>query len=404
MNRFASCGVFCAAAAIAASALRTADAFVAVPAAQHHRRNRRSGRTSTTGRWCEPSASGGDDDAFEAIVAGLDALYPPVGLNDRIALSRRDGYWPYIATGEDPPQELVYGEFEIPLLRKSLDRALGIVLGSGENDDRKTESDIVFCDLGSGTGRLVVAAAALYPGFRLCRGVELLESIYEEARAKVESCRRRPTDSEREEPKEDDDDDDDDPTAVDGGDPADHPEFALTSSYSELPLAPIALECGSFADPYGSFCDADIVFCFSTCLPDSARIELARSIGRQCRPGTVVVTTDYRLPSGGVLEELPDDPGYPTGGYAIEVVDSFSGSCAAVGGTSTVYVQRVVESVGTGIRRVRPELPLPEIAYRAILRAEDEKAERTAAFLRQVSNQMAFLGLPDSWRPDAAPP
>eukprot|EP00536_Pseudo-nitzschia_multiseries_P004072 jgi/Psemu1/237266/estExt_Genewise1.C_660022 len=293
----------------------------------------------------------------------MDALFPRQGLDERIALSRKDGYWPFIKAGEDPPQEFVYGEFEFLLLEKSLERACELL----EKDDE----DIVFCDLGSGTGRLVIATAALHPKWKLCRGIELLESIYEEAVEKVQDSSVS-----------------NDTTGM---------NLSLPTNDGSLTLAPIQLECGSFLDPYSSFCDANVLFCFSSCLPKHLLTELARSIGRQALPGTIVITTEYQLPLGGVLDPLPDDPEYPSGEYEFELVDTFSGDCTAVGGVSTVFIYRVVKSLGTGERRVQPSIPVSELAYRAVQHMEDTDPK---IFVRQVSNQMAFLGFPDSWRPN----
>jgi hypothetical protein len=337
----------------------------------------------------------------DSVVECIDELFPPQGLDERIALSRKDGYWPFIAAGEDPPQELVYGEFDVSFLEQSLERARELV--------DKDDEDIVFCDLGSGTGRLVLAAAALHPNWKSCRGIELLETIHQEAVEKLQSCRRRPpvVEDRLESNHENDGEgtpndpktvvlDSDSQSSVAESKSNTGTEFSLASKNGELPLAPIELESGSFTDPYSSFFDADIIFCFSSCLPSNIRINLARSIGRQCLPGTIVLTTEYKLPSGGELEPLPDDPDYPSGEYEIELVDTLSGSCTAVGGESTVYVQRVVKSVGTGTRRVQPPVPVSELAYRAIQYMEENDS---TVFLRQVSNQMAFLGFPESWRP-----
>lgn len=349
----------------------SADAFVTTNQQHLHSSATRLGETKT-----EASSF------VDSVVECIDGLYPPQGLDQRIALSRKDGYWPFISTGEDPPQELVYGEFDVGLLDESLQKARQLLPA-----DTKDE-DIVFCDLGSGTGRLVLAAAALHPNWKKVKGIELLESIYQEAQETIESCRRDEIAIEEEEGS--DESESETSSSEDSG-------FVLTSNDGhELPLAPIELECGSFTDPYSSFGDADILFCFSSCLPQNIRIDLARSIGRQSRPGTIVITTEYQLPAGGVLDPLPDDPDYPSGEYEFELLESFSGNCNAVGGTSTVYIQKVTKSLGTGTQRVQPELPLSEICYRAIQYMEENDS---TVFLRQVSNQMAFLGFPDSWRP-----
>lgn len=359
---------------------------------------------------------------FDSVVRCIDELYPPQGLDQRIALSRKDGYWPFISAGEDPPQELVYGEFDVALLEQALQRSLELLLGRENNN--KNDDEIVFCDMGSGTGRLVLATAALHPNWKLCKGIELLETIHEEALEKLESCRRSQStvaatgeedqdqDQDQLQQTTNDENENEDPLTEavldsDSNIPAsESTEFLLAWNDSNnsdddgpslLPLAPIELECGSFADPYSSFYDADILFCFSTAMPNHILIDLARSIGRQCRPGTIVITTEYKLPSGGVLDPLPDDPDYPSGEYQIELLETLSGDCTAVGGESTVFVQKVVKSVGIGERRVEPTLPVSELAYRAILHMEEN--DTSTVFLRQVSNQMAFLGFPDSCRP-----
>mmetsp|Transcript_9678 Transcript_9678/g.24126 ORF Transcript_9678/g.24126 Transcript_9678/m.24126 type:complete len:355 (+) Transcript_9678:186-1250(+) len=345
--------LFCALTIAGVGAFVTMTTTTTTTTAHHQRCKIKLGETAT-------------ETLVDSVVECIDELYPPQGLDQRIALSRKDGYWPFISTGEDPPQELVYGEFDVAFLDESLQKACQLI--------DTPESQIVFCDLGSGTGRLVLAAAALHPEWKLVKGIELLETIYQEALDTVESCRSKS-------PEKDD-------TAVNNDS-----EFSLSS---RLPLAPIELECGSFTDPYSSFYDADILFCFSSCLPDNIRIELARSIGRQSRPGTVVITTEYPLPAGGALDPLEDDPEYPSGNYEIELMESFSGNCTAVGGTSTVYIHKVTKSLGTGQPRIRPKLPVSEICYRAIKHMEEHDS---TMFLRQVSNQMAFLGFPDSWRP-----
>lgn len=232
--------------------------------------------------------------------------------------------------------------------------------------------------MGSGTGRLVFATAALYPEFKLCRGIELLTSIHEESLEIANSLREE-------------------------GDDRDHEKGTLKLSLpsdgddERLPMAPILMECASFDSPYSSFCDANILFCFSSCLNSESRVSLAHSIGRQSIPGTVVITTEYQLPSGGNVPAVPDDPDYPCGEYEIELVDKFVGPCLAVGGESTVYVHIVRKSVGNGKRRLEPKLPVSEVAFRAIQFMEEKNDPKK--FVVQVSNQMAFLGFPDSWRP-----
>jgi hypothetical protein len=322
----------------------------------------------------------------EEIINALETLYPATELYKRLALSRKDGYWPFIQKGEEPPQEFVYGEFDLQFFVDTLQRA-GRHLPKGNNGDSASIwKDKVFCDLGSGTGRLVLAAAAFH-SWKVCRGVELLEGIHYEAVEILRKC--CPIESyTKDMPK----------------------EFltstATLSSFGEdgstpllLPLSPIELRCGSFDDPYEFFGDADLLFVFSTCMESRVLTNLARAIGRQCQPGCLVLTTEYKLPLGGMLEPLDDDPGIPYGEYALELVESVTGSNQATGGESTVHIHRVTKALGTGSPRSKPKLSVSDVCYRAIKTAEDPAMNDTKDFLRRVSNQMAFVGLPESWRP-----
>jgi hypothetical protein len=322
----------------------------------------------------------------EDIVTALEILYPATDLNQRIALSRKDGYWPFIQKGEEPPQALVYGEFDLQFFGNILERAGEHLTKENNSDTLSPWKDKVFCDLGSGTGRLVLAAAALHP-WRVCRGVELLEGIHHEAVETLRKC--CPTEA----------------TTVDVPN-----EFssstALLSSFGpdgstplSIPLSPIELRCGSFDDPYEFFGDADLLFVFSTCMDSHVLTNLARAVGRQCQPGCLVLTTEYKLPMSGKLEPLEDDSDYPFGEFALELLESVTGSNQATGGESTVHIHRVTKALGNGSPRSRPELSVSDVCYHAIKAAEDPSVNDAKDFLRRVSNQMAFVGLPESWRP-----
>ena len=94
-------------------------------------------------------------------------------------------------------------------------------------------------DLGSGVGRLVFSAAALHPShWKVCRGVELLSSIHQQAVDKLESFRQ--------------------PSGPDNYSISP----AMTTTTTELALAPIELVCGSFDDPYIYIGDADCILSF----------------------------------------------------------------------------------------------------------------------------------------------
>lgn len=390
------------------------------------------------------------------LLDSIDVLFPPQALSERMALSRKDGYWPFIQTGEDPPQEFVYGEFDVSFFCSVLDRAREIILTSQQRNDG---DDLVFCDMGSGTGRLVLAAAAWHE-WKLCRGIELLEGIHDQAVEKFESCRRRH--------RHDDSDgyvNDGGITteqselllasssniqdayrrqysqytstdeflnqlssSVDGGDgggedslsePSEAssttildsltaqdeedgtPGYALKHTNGDLQLSPIELSWGSFDDPYEFFGDSDVIFVFSTAMPYHVLVNLARAVGRQCKEGCLVITTEYQLPLGGHIEPWEDDPTLPYGPYELELVESFTGPNLSVGGESTVFIHRVTTSYGTGEPFVKPERSVSDYAYKVVKDLDAGKlTPDPKTFLRNVSNQMAFMGLPDHWRPN----
>jgi SAM-dependent methyltransferase len=338
---------------------------------------------------CESTAANDVDQIIDA----LEALYPTAGLDQRIALSRKDGYWPFIQKGEDPPQEFVYGEFDLTFFSQVLEQAATYSNNGTGDANRNFGSETstqspwkgkVFTDIGSGTGRLVLAAAALHP-WKVCRGVELLEGIHAGAVETLQKCcQERFASSGADVPKEMS---------------SSSAMLSMSNDNISIPLAPVELKCGSFDDPYEFFGDSDLIFVFSSCMNTHILINLAQSIGRQCKPGCLVLTTEYHLPLGGNVGPLTDDPDYPSGEYALELLESITGTNEATGGESTVHIHRVTKALGTGIPRERPKLSVSEICYRAIKEAEDPSKNDPRDFLRCVSNQMAFIGLPDSWRP-----
>jgi hypothetical protein len=348
-----------------------------------------------------------------------------------MALSRQDGYWPYISTGEEPPPELVYGEFDVGFFGTILDRALEL-MHSDSSSSRSTTataattgtldsaaSSKVFCDLGSGTGRLVLTAAALYP-WKLVRGIELLPGIHAQAVAQLEKCRRRyssssshcetstaqvpspPTTKQsnlrrngvwdhyqpfmpsnawlnqlsqtRAIDVDNNDKDEADQhkkpwsgitttertsnkagttTTMTTTTEVDDTNFCLAIqdnqyAYTQpeektLPLAPIQLSCGSFTDPSQYFGDADIVFCFSSAMPYSVIQSMAQAVGQQCQPGTLLLTTEYQLPEGIVMENVTAAGDRGTS-YTLQVVEEMHGPNEATGGESTVFIHRLVHN------------------------------------------------------------
>ena len=72
------------------------------------------------------------------------SLFPVEDYSMRNAASRKDGYWPYVSRKEEPPSDLVYGEFPLPFFHRVLQRAC---VHAGIGADR---SEATFADLGSG--------------------------------------------------------------------------------------------------------------------------------------------------------------------------------------------------------------------------------------------------------------
>jgi hypothetical protein len=321
---------------------------------------------------------------YASVLSGMDKLFSPQDLDRRNALSRTDGYWPFIQKGEDPPQQFTYGEFDFYFFAQLLDRAHEIYFGSENNNDNVQSDwqDMVFADIGSGTGRLALAAAGLHPTWRKCRGVELLPGLHKAAEENLESCQSKSE------------------TDPQGG-------YSLTAANDEtgveeiLPLAPIEFTCGSFDDPYVYFGDVDCVFVFSSCMSEDLMGSLSKSIGRQCKPGALVITTEFMLPLEGTIDPFEEDPRVPSGSYELELVEKVEGWCWLTGGDSTAYIHRVVKSLwkdGIGALQA-PEISTEDMAFQAITAAESEKLANLNTFKRGVSNNMAFHDVPDSWRP-----
>jgi hypothetical protein len=93
----------------------------------------------------------------------------------------------------------------------------------------------------------------------------------------------------------------------------------------KLSLAPIEFTCGSFEDPYEYIGDSDLIFVFSSCMSSEMMSSLSEAFGRQCKPGTIIITTDYSLPLSGEIDPLEDDTSMPFGSYELELLESVDG-------------------------------------------------------------------------------
>ena len=248
---------------------------------------------------------------YEDVLQGLYRLYPPSDYADRNAVSRAGGYWPFIKEGEEPPLELTYGEFDLPFFAEILDAAHRF---SNKENVGATWAGKTFCDIGSGTGRLVVSAAALHPDLAQSRGVEYVENCHDLAAKMVWKCRKG---------------------------------LVVTEDRS-LPLAPMDLTCGSISDPATDISDVDVAFVSSSAMPAEVLEMISKAVGSQCKVGTVVVSTDYQLPTEGVVDGMS---------YRLELLDTMDGYCWIVGGTSTAYFYRLVESCSSPAASPLPIVP-----------------------------------------------
>ena len=371
----------------------------------------------------DPNATSRSGVRYTDVTAGIDKLYPPLELSNRNAKSRTDGYWKYIERGEKPPQEFTYGEFDIEFFGMLLDRtwehylegfnkcehdhdnddnnsAKSVPYSKGQSSSDETEhttrtpwNNKIFCDIGSGAGRLVLSAAALHPNWKLCRGVEILPNLHDLATNIADSC-----------------------VSSDDG----HKDHILRIPYKDqdmkissdvkqrsnadkkhLPLAPIKFKCGSFTDPYEYLGDIDCAFVFSSCMKPNLVQQLSLAIGRQCKPGTIIITTEFPLFLRGTIHSSDEDETLPHGQYEIELLEKIDGWCWLMGGKSTAYVHRVKTSLWKEYAgpRERQQLSLEEDAYQLVQSIESGELTDTKAFLRRVSNDMIFHGVSTEFLP-----
>ena len=413
---------------------------------------------------------------YGEVLKGIHALFPPQLLEQRNALSRAEGYWPYIQSGKQPPpKQFTYGEFDFYFLAQLLDTTVlqyNNHENNGKNDDNNNNNNTkkdwdnkVFVDIGSGVGRLVLAAAALHPNLKLCRGIEVLPSLHEQALEKLSACRRRRRRIRLQEATEEiattfennavvsDEIGGEEPSAwqlalaklIESSAQEDdeegeyevqfknnnssssnegalrksrehgeegvqyeyelplpsHKDTAESTSLLSLTLAPVEFVCGSLDDPYVYFGDADCIFCFSSCMPPEVIDRLAQAVGRQCRPGTIVITTDRMLPLKGYCKANEMDDRIPSGSFELELVDKMDGYGWVTGGTSTAYIHKVKQSLWISDQGpLKPkELSLEDKAFMVYKAMERGELSDPKAFVRAVYNDMVFAGLPDRFLP-----
>jgi len=202
----------------------------------------------------------------------VNVLYPREEEYQRIQAARKDGYWPYISKKEEPPADFTYGEFPLPFFAELVDFAVVNYAkrdcagdpGSGLNPPRSNRCErMEFLDLGSGAGRLVLAAASMDTRWKRVRGVEFLTSLHELAQEKLELARSEP---------------------------------GLLASHVDF-------ENASWDDKDLDLSTVDVAFAYTTALTtqDGLLAGLTAALMSKLSPETIVITTDYQLGAGFTL-------------------------------------------------------------------------------------------------------
>ena len=297
---------------------------------------------------------------YSSVLQNLDELYPPEGIQIRNAASRTDGYWSFVKDGKEPPKGLTYGEFDFNFFAYLIDRAHFHYYSSTSIHQQKQQPFVpvrkgyekgkkrsqltqtttttdwrnkVFLDIGSGAGRLVLGAASLHPNWSLCKGIEVLPGLHKLGVENTKKCHKNSSEI------QDDGNDELKFTTAPNFD-----TYFLKSSIStDLPLAPVHLSCASILDPNVFIADTDCAFVFSSCMSGKLLEGIGEAIGRQCKPGTIVITTDYMLPLEGHIAPCSDNQ--IGGSYMFRLLEKIDGPCTAVGGVTSGYIHRVVKSL-----------------------------------------------------------
>lgn len=257
----------------------------------------------------------------------------------RNAASRADGYWTFISEGKEPPPDFTYGEFDLEFFAYLLDRSHYHYYSSSSvknTYEQKDWSNKVFADIGSGAGRLILGAASLHPVWKLCKGIEVLPGLHKLGVEAIQKCYKN--EEEKDAPNANSESMDSFTTERESE------KYVLKSSESaDLALAPIQLSCASVLDPKEYIGDIDCAFVFSSAMSKELLTNISAAVGRQCKPGTVVITTDYMLELNGWVKACEDDN--REGHYSFRLLESIDGPCSVVGGITTAYIHEVVESL-----------------------------------------------------------
>ncbi|CAM9289307.1 unnamed protein product [Choristocarpus tenellus] len=262
----------------------------------------------------------------EGVLEALDILFPEqsdekvdgaselASYDDRMSAGREaQGY---LSTGQLVPAAVIdgaltYGEFDFSFFASVVRDCLSIYADESENGSLEAEArKRVFCDLGSGCGRLVIGQALAWP-WRCCKGIEKVEALHNMGMSAL-GVAKKLAEGEKQ-----------------SGGEALSPE-ALKSLEQ---MSPCDLLLGDANDPDEvELSDVDILFCYCTAFPARGDMltELSYTLGHQLRPGTLVITTDRRLASDGPWEFAP--------------LGERTGPNSEIGGSSTAFLWRVIRS------------------------------------------------------------
>lgn len=162
---------------------------------------------------------------------------------------------------------------------------------------------------------------------------------------------------------------------------------------SGLQLSPVLFNCGSFLDPYEYIGDADVVFVFSSCMTQAMIGDLSDAIGRQCKPGTIIITTEFPLQKRGTIDPLESNPNMPYGEYSIELLEEMEGF-NWITTKSTAYIQRVKESLfDESGPRTKPRPKPEDQAFEIVSNFEHGRLTDTKEFMRRVKNHMVYFSV-----------
>ena len=235
--------------------------------------------------------------ALTAATALLARLFPEgQGYSDRLTIGRIAQLGPDLVyrPGQAVDDSLTYGEYGLDHFAALMEAALALRSGGARG--------ATFVDVGSGCGRLVVAASVIWPELSRCAGVERVPELHELAMAAAEK--------------------------------------QVGESQPELTFV-----CGDAANVLsqdGELADPDIVFAYSSTWPSEGTTwppvteelfltDFSEVCGTHLRPGSLVITTDRRLLS-------------VEGRWEFKLCAELEGPNRETGGASRGYIHRVVSS------------------------------------------------------------